>query len=389
MMGRKATVIRTPLVVRLQRFAHSALPVVIFLITAAAVLSLWRRSVGTANVLGRVEATRVNITAGVAGTLLEGQFRPFQKVQAGDVLAQLDDAPLRAQLEALRGDVATYQKELESTIAETRVEDSDRQQNHLRQSAELAAEVERCRLEVVDRHATIQQARVELSRLNQQLKYMQALSEAQEGVISKSQLEQVTVERDAIEKLVRAHELSYEQAQANHKAALQRKEELPPVENAEIEQLLAPIKASVVAAEARVREVEAMLESLKVRSPIEGTISAIFYFPGQGVRPGEPIMTVAAEKPSHITAYVPPHTPLQLKPGATVNVRVRSAGTSVFQATIRDVASQWEPLPLELLRDQNVVQLALAVQIEIPAGASVRPGELVDVMFPNSPRNTP
>lgn len=337
--------------------------------------------------LGRVEAVRVNISAATDGMLLtlpetsDGQYKPFQKVTKDQVIARLDDRPLRALLAALQADAAALRQELESTAEESLIADAERAIEHDRQATALAVELERCRLEVVDRNVKLQESQVELSRIASQLKYMTMVAESRP--FSSADAKRLEADQDAVKKLIESHERALKTSRENFEAAKQRKEAYGPVAKTNVERLLLPVRQEIVAAEARAKEVEMQLENLVVRSPVSGTISAVFYQPGQGVKAGEPIMVVAADTPSHIVAYLPANSRVKVASGTDVNIRARSSNTG-FNAKVEAVASQWEPLPLDLLRDQNISQIALAVQIRIPEplSASLRPGELVDVKFP-------
>ena len=387
-MAQTKSSINTPLRVRLLRFNRSGLPAIIFLVSIAITLWLWDLRGSTSAALGRVEATRVNVAVGTDGVLVpvsdaaDALPKPFDRVAAGQIVARLDSRSLAALLEALRGDVAALQKELESTRAETVVDDSVRQQDHLRQAADLAREVERCKLEVVNANVQIQADRVELGRLEAQLEYLNV--GLPQGLVTGSELAQMQSERDALGRLLEAHQKVLAQAQDNWREAAKRQQKQPQFEPAALDDLLAPIRESVAAAEARVREIEAQIESLTIRSPVSGTIAAVYYHPGQGVQAGEPIMTIAADESSHIVAYLSPYQQLDLQEGMSVSVKTRSSGAGVFNAKINRVGSQWEPMPLELLSDQNIAQIVLPVHIQIPRGVALRAGELVEVRFRRS-----
>ncbi len=387
MMGRRSSVIATPLAVRVRRFTHTILPVIIFILSTGMVLSMWRRGAGVSVALGRVSAERVNISAATDGMLLPlpetggGQYKAFQRVTKDQVIARLDDRPLRALLAALKADAAALQQELESTAEETLIADAERAADHDRQMTELAIAVERSRLEVVDRNARLYESQVEMSRLASQLKYMTMVAESRPfSSVDASRLE---ADQKSLQKLIEAHQIALKTARENLEAANARKAAMGQVAKTNVDRLLLPIRQEIIAAEARAKEVEMQLENLVVRSPVSGTISAVYYQAGQGVRAGEPIMVIAADTPTHIVAYVPANSRLQVATGTDVNIRARSSNTG-FNAKVEAVASQWEPLPMELLRDQNIAQIALAVQIRIPENisASLRPGELVDVKFP-------
>lgn len=337
------------------------------------------------NAIGRVEANRVNITAATDGRLMpiyeldDGQWRLFDHVHKGQLVARLDDAPLRALLTALRGDAAALEAELDATRVGTELDQVDRQHDHLRGMTDLACQIERYRLDMVDRQALVEEERLELQRLDAQLDIMKRARSS--GMFTQIELANAQTERNMIARLIEAHMATLREAESNYNTAVSRRDNYPALEEPDVTQLLAPIRASIGAAEARVEEVRAQIEALEIRSPIAGRICAIYYQPGQGVRAGEWILTIAAEKADCIIAYVRPDQQLRPALGSSVDIRARLPASNAYASRVEAIGSQWEPLPLELLRDQNIPELALPVRIGIPEGLDLLPGELVDVIF--------
>jgi multidrug resistance efflux pump len=381
-MKKRQSVIPTPWKVRFQRFSRSTLPLIILVATAFLVVRLWAQQAASAVALGRVDVTRVNITAGSDGVLMplgSQMLRSFQPVQKGQIVARLDDRALQSQVAALRADVETFRGELMSTEVDALGTDAERRHDALRLAAELASEVERCRLEIVDRNSQIKEVRLELARTDTQLQYLQVGTTV--GMATLAQSAPIQKEREALQQLLQAHELALEKAQENYHAAVARRNSHTQFEPTEVASVLAPIRASITAAEERVREVEAMIENLVIRSPVTGTISDIYFHEGQGVRAGEWIMTITEDASAQIVAYLSPQAQLQLEPGMPATVNRRTSREQGFRTAVQDVAPYWAPIPLELMRDQNIPELALAVRLPIPDKVHLRPGELVQVRF--------
>jgi multidrug resistance efflux pump len=377
--------VRTPFKHRLRRFCFTGLPILCFSLGLGATLALWDQQTGVANVVGRAEAKRVNMAAASDGVLTSlpelagGALRPFDRVAEGQLVVRLDDGPLRALLEAMHGDVAALEGELESTTAEAALEEYDRQHSHFREDAELASLIEKYRLDVIDRNALVQDARLEMQRLNAQLEYMTRAR----SLVTQRERARVQSERDAYATLMNTHVAAMRQSQENLQFATARKESLRPVESPDLQRILAPIRAAITAAEARALEVEQQIENLELRSPISGTIAAIYCHPGQGVRAGDWILTIAEDEASHIVAYVRAEDRFRPQPGMPARVRQRVARSHGYLTSIEQVGSQWEPMPLELLLDQRIIPLVLPVRLAIPPDLSVQPGEVVDVHIAN------
>ncbi len=379
----------TPWSVRWHRFRSGLLPWLCFATALAAVAVLWRQQGMHPNVIGRVEAKRVNVISGIDGRLLpleelpEGGWRVFDVVQQGQVLARLDDSALRALVDALRGDVATFQKELEAKTAEVALEHYERQDQSQREASRLACELEKCRLEVLDRISLIQQDRIQLQRLNTQFEMVQMAMDR--GVLSNWESRDTQTERDIVAKRIEDNTAALKVARENHDSALARQKSLAPPPQPDLKKLLAPIQASIVAAEARVREAEAQVDGLVLRSPFTGRISAIYYRPGQSVSAREWIMTIAADEADHIVGYIRPWQKIRPTPGDRVGVRASGTIGRTSDSTVEGAGAQWEPLPLEMARDQKVAELVLPVRIRPPDNLPLLPGQLVELSFYRTP----
>jgi len=239
--------------------------------------------------------------------------------------------------------------------------------------------VERCRLDVLDRRAAIEEDRLELARLDSTLDVMKKARLS--GMVTEAEMAGVQSERDRVASLMDAHVAALGQAEANGSAAARRLADCPSPGAPDLEKLLAPIRASIVAAEARAEEVQAHIEGLEIRSPVTGRVAAVYFCPSQAVKAGEFILTIAGDEAHHITAYVRPEQRFRPTAKMAVAVRVRLPGQQMAASTVESVGAQWEPVPLELLRDQRVPELALPVRIAVPRGLQVWPGEVVDVRF--------
>jgi multidrug resistance efflux pump len=100
-------------------------------------------------------------------------------------------------------------------------------------------------------------------------------------------------------------------------------------------------------------------------------------------------MTIAADRGDYIVGYVRENQGVRPKPGMPVTVRVRGGGTSQrsMQSYVESVAPQVEKLPARFLRNPNINEWALAVQIALPPESELKPGEMVDLTF--HPDKTP
>lgn len=377
--------IRTPWKTRWQRFCYQGLPVVAFFAAVLLVGQMWLRQGRMPNAIGRVEAERVNIAAAVDGKLLplenlpRGHWKQFDHVQKGQIVARLDDGPLSAALAALRGEAAALQKELASTELDARLTHLDRQQEHFREATEVAYQIERYRLQLLDQQALVEETRLGVQQLDAQMQLVNTAYAS--GVGLSSNASSYEADRRTLESLLQKRLAAVAQVEENLQAAQQRQARLPSIDAPDLQVLLAPLHDSIRAAEARIEEVRAQIDSLVLRAPISGMISAVHAHPGQGVQTGDWILTIAAADADSIVGYVPATNRFRPIEGMPVGVRLRVPGSRMVTSVVQRVGSQWEPMPIELAADPQAPQLALPVRIEIPQGFVARPGELVDIRF--------
>jgi len=437
--------IPTPLRQHARRIRYQLVPVLFFGVAVLLAGWLWKRHISTPNVTGEVEVVQVDITSPVDGRLIGIPKPPWQlldPVAADDLLARLDPNAVLAGLDALRSDLSKLAVDVEAARAALAEAQRDRQARFAvdkeRMEADLAnlaadlvraatdlanaevdlvdrsVEVERARLGVLDRKTQQQVDRAELDRREELCKIMRDLFA--KGIESQFMLTTTELPRDIVKSRIEEgkHALKQaeddfstatvrqEQARARRDLAKQRKndaetglaESRPRKDKAkdtmdqaerkaemELETRLKPLQVAVEAQAFRIRQLEIQVEYLSLRSPIVGTIAAINKRPGQNVRIGDVIMTVAATGGQHVISYIRQNQRIQPSIGMPVEVRVRSTPMTVVQAIVDRVGARYELVPPHQLWDTKLPEWGLPVRISIPKDIRLRPGELVDVTF--------
>src|SRR3990170_4332014 len=130
-----------------------------------------------------------------------------------------------------------------------------------------------------------------------------------------------------------------------------------------------------------IQELQIQVDALVIKAPVSGTIAAIYRWPGQRVRAGDPILTIAADHGEYIIAYVRQDQPFRPTVGMSVEVRTRVPGRPPLTAVVTDVGPQYEPAPVELLRDPTRPEWVLPVRIYFHEHLDARPGEPLDLLF--------
>jgi len=144
-----------------------------------------------------------------------------------------------------------------------------------------------------------------------------------------------------------------------------------------------PANSLIAEREAQIAELQARIDAREIKSPIDGTVIEIHKYPGEHARDGKTLMVIAAKDAPFILGYLREDQPLRPTPGMKVTLRTRGGATPrrAFDTYVAAAGPQIEPIPQRHLRNPNVAEWGMPVQIAIPPEAELRPGELVDLVF--------
>lgn len=367
---------------RWRRFRQGLLPILTFLGCGALVFWGLERQGQQPNGVGEIEAVRVDVAVPIDGLLAPLPRAPWKlldTVHANEVVARLDDRSVQAKLAAMRAEAAHLRKQLEAEQAKLTIDEADRRIGHLREAARLAWQMERDRLDVLDRRATLTADRVELQRLNSRLELLTPLHKR--GAVSDVEILDQRLLRDQVHQRIAENQKALADAEKQSGAAADRLNQFPAPELAEVKRLLAPFQAAVQVQEAIVRQIEVERELLEIRAPFAGTVVAIYMHPGRSARAGDLIMTIAAEQGRYIVGYVPQENRFRPEVGMAVELRSRLPASPIHEGMVDQVGPQVELIPEHHRRDARIMEWGQPVRILLPNGLDARPGELLDIRF--------
>jgi multidrug resistance efflux pump len=147
-----------------------------------------------------------------------------------------------------------------------------------------------------------------------------------------------------------------------------------------------PIQAALAVEEAKLKEIEAAQGPRPLYSPIDGMVSFVNRQSGESVTAGTPVVTISAMQAEQIIAFVRQPLVFQPKQGMTVHVRSRTPRRETGEAKVIQVGAQMEPYDTAMLPvpGTRTTEWGLPVQISMPMGLNIFPGELVDIIFEKS-----
>lgn len=384
----KQSRIPTPWPIRSQRLRQRFLPPLAFVGLAGLVLWMWHCDIPAPHTIGEVEAIRSIMTAGANGLLtepVEGQrWQVLDKIDANQVLARLDDPLLSQQLVTQQAELERIKLEVEAATAKLSFDFSNQQRDHLHEQIRLAWKREQRRVTALQTQVQLAVDRILEQRLDaaadraeklfqQSTPQLRAATEL-ESLQARLACNEVSARIAANEKTLAEQQRQIAQAEAGY-------DDYPSLRLPEVAPLLAPLQAAITTQTSRLDEVRRQIDGLVIRAPFAGEVAAIHAWPGQRVKLGDPIVTIASHERRYIVTYVRADQSLNPAPTDRVRVRRRHSLLHSEEATIEQVGSQFEPIPPQHLRDSRLPEWGILVRVALPNQLAVRAGELVELTF--------
>lgn len=317
-----------------------AVPVVLTLVGLGAWLA-FRPSgfdAGTLEASGTVEATEADLGFQAGGRIAEIGVREGDRVQAGALLARLDDAEFAAGLAAAEAQLEAARQVLRELERGARPEE-------LRQ-AEAAETAARQRMEEAARLAA----------------RMRKLYEG--GAVS----------AEDVERAVTAHEVAVAQhRQAAEQLALVRSGARPERVDAQ--------RAAVRQAEAAVAQAEAILSNARIHAPFAGIVTVRHRQPGEAVSPGMPVLTLMDPTDRWVRIYVREDRVGRVSLGQRAEIRADAYPDRRYDGRVVFIAGRAEFTPRNVQTAEERVKLVYAVKVAIEgdSGLELKPGVPADV----------
>lgn len=287
---------------------------------------------------GTIEATSVELNAKAAGTISEITADVGDNINAGQLLAEISRNDLIAQKESAALAVVKAEAQLDDLIAGAR----DQEKNQAAASVSIA-------------RTNYNKAKTDRERKQELL---------EQGMISQDDFERYKVAEDLALNQLQSAEAS------RSLVKLGSRPNTIAAARVEVERSRAVLKAS-----------EALLNDLKVKSPITGKLISRNYEPGEFVQAGSSIATVADLDDLWIKVYIPTDDLPLVKMGQKVHFTV-SGDAQSFAGEVIEIASKGEFTPKTIQTKKERANVVFAVKIKTNSYQGVlKPGMPADVVF--------
>lgn len=353
--------IPVPFKQRFNRFRVRILPLIIFIITILAVISLWKERISTPGFIGEVVADYSTVSSPGDGTIIHFLHEPFDSVEKGEILgyvAPKDSVLLNVQLNLIQSEM-----------------------NYIRESMDPLMNLQRNRmnfesLKIEEIETRIDLAQAEINHQKVTAEYERAVELLERDLISTREYEMIKAELDVLTNSI----TSYRELAAYLQSQIRSLEE----DGAYLQQERRdPVLAAIRVQEQRMENLLAESAPRPLYAPISGVISTVHHKENEYVRSGVPILQIESAVPSYVVGYVRQPFTVVPQEGMPVQIRSRKSDRSIYTSTIEQLGGHIQIIAENLQRPGIAYESGLPVRIPIVNAEEVdlTPGEIVDIVL--------
>ncbi len=405
------------------------IPILVLLVLVGGAYILTSRAeaqTGALTASGTIETTDVTVAPEASGRVSNVLAKEGDTVQANQVIIQLDDSLLKAQLAQTQQAVAAAQAALKAAQANYDLLKAGAQTDQVaaaEQAVKTAeanvagAQAQLAQMLAGPQAADIAAAEAAVAKAASDVTFAQ---QAYDGVVQgrataksygvpggglgqmeekmRAQLQAIQANYDVAQKRLAevkrgATKDELDQSRARVAAAEAQQAQL----QAQLDQLnsgarpeqLAAAQAQIEVAQAQADQSAAAIDVLKVqidkltlKSPLTGVIFQRSIEPGEVVMPGASLMTIGDLTNLYIVVYVSESRYGEVKLGQAVQIKVDSFPGQTFTGTVSHIADQAEFTPRNVQTAEGRATTVFAVRVDVTnVNGQLKPGMPADVTF--------
>jgi len=342
-------------------------------------------------VSGNIEVTDAEVSFKMPGRVSSRPIDEGQLVQKDELIATLDDAELRSQLDLRQAELQAAESALAELVAGSRPEEIAAAKAAMDQAQafvdELVAGSREQEIKAADAKLAATQASVQLlkSDLDRGLRLVQSNAISQEeldrrqGIYGVALAEQAAANEDL--KLIKEGPRAEKIAQA--RAALaQVTAKYDLVKAGPRKETIQQAKAKTEQVKAAIQLAQTNLENATLRSPLTGIVLSKNTEPGEFVAAGTPVVTVGDLENVWLRAYINETDLGRVKIGQIVHVTTDTYPDKQYEGRISFVSSEAEFTPKNVQTSQERVKLVYRIKIDIHnINMELKPGMPADAVI--------
>jgi HlyD family secretion protein len=347
---------------------------------------------GPANVIslsGRIEGDDSAVAPKLGGRLVEVRVHEGDAVNAGDVIAVIDDEQVRAREEQAKAALAQAEARMKAAQEQIAVLGAQLHQNQLQTNQAR-----------VDASGRVQQAEAQLAAAQSQLAQQKAAYDiaafdrdayiklAESGAASERQSKQAisTAEQQAAAVAAAQKQVGAAEGALASARAMLANPDIRAAEVAAVEKQISQQNAEVASANAQIAQQEAALKEaqanrndLIVRAPFSGTIVTRAAEPGEVVNAGTTIVTLVDLSRVYLRGFIPEGQIGLVKANLPAHVFLDSNPNTAIEAYVSRIDPQATFTPENTyFRDDRVKQV-VGVKLQLKDGTGyAKPGMPAD-----------
>ncbi len=334
---------------------------------------------------GRIEGDDSAVAPKTSGKILEITVREGDSVTAGQVIARLDDAQIRAQEQAARAVLLDAQAKALSATEQIHVLQEQLHENQLQTGqakTDAAGRVRQAQADLTAAEADLaqQRAALKLAEFNRDA-YMKL---AKTGAVSEQQGLQAEATADQQQAAVLAAQRRVESARGALTTA-QAMLDNPKIRDAQVagterqiieqQAQVAAAKAETDQAQAQLAEAEANRSDLTVVAPFTGTVITRTAEPGEVVQAGTAIITLLDLSKVYLRGFIPEGEIGKVKIGQPCHVFLDSNPNQPLDAYVLRIDPQATFTPENTYFRNDRVKQVVGVKLQLTQGIGyAKPG---------------
>ncbi len=322
--------------------------IVVVCLIVIAVFFYWRSTFTVDTDDAQVDGNLYQVSSRVAGQVTKVYVEEEQRVQKGDVLAEIDPTDYQVALEQAQANLATAQAQYEqasvnvpitSTNVRTQLSTSGSDVLGSEASVQQAeAQAQAAQAQVAQAKAVAQKAQIDVDRYTplvakdviSKQQYDQAVATATADQAALNAAERTAkAQQDAVRMMQQRLSQSQDQEQQSRKNG----PEQVKVQQANAEAAAASVKQ----AQARVDQAQLNLTYCKIVAPATGIVSKKSVVAGANLSIGQSLMTIVPLEDLWVTANFKETQLKEMKAGQSVEIEVDALGSKKFHGVVQQI----------------------------------------------------
>lgn len=319
---------------------------------------------GLLQVNGRLEAEYTLASTEYAGKIVSLAVGEGDQVEAGQVLARLEDSRLLQQLEQAKNALAAVEKQVEAASLSLQVK-----------RREMPLGIDQANAAVASAQAQLDKALSAREQARREAERARTLRPG--GAIS-----QVTLENAQLALTEKSHDVDAAEADLTQARTALSSARLDDQRIRAQQAQLEALEAEQAKASASVAEISTIIANHVIRAPTSGVIETKLVALGETLAPGTPLFNIVDTNSLYLQAYVPEPDIGKIKLGLKARIFTDAFPDHPFDAHVTYIASRAQFTPKEVQTQEERVKEVFAIKLSLVANPDDRlsPGMPADAV---------